>query len=281
MSFYIQGIVFDELTGDPGSPEEGQLWYNTTEKRYKIYRDGGTQQLNDKAELDAHIVNIANPHAVSLEAARQAGDTISGSINMDGNKITNLGTATEDGDVASWGDVKQHVTNNINGLDWQESVITQVEEDPTSISPSEGDRYIVPSSGTGDWSSHVGEIAEWDGSQWTYILPNEGYTTHVEDEGSNYTFPSSGTGWVDMGSVLSHGSLQNLSADDHSQYHTDARASSWLATKDTDDLSEGSGNLYYTEPRVSANVDVAANTAHRDDLINPHQVGLEQVSSTV
>lgn len=32
---------------------------------------------------------------------------------------------------------------------------------------------------------------------------------------------------------------------------------------DTDDVSEGSANLYYTEGRVSANVDVAANTSAR------------------
>ena len=46
-------------------------------------------------------------------------------------------------------------------------------------------------------------------------------------------------------------------------YWTDGRFDSRLATKDTDDLAEGSTNLYYTDTRVSANTDVAANTAAR------------------
>lgn len=37
--------------------------------------------------------------------------------------------------------------------------------------------------------------------------------------------------------------------------------------KDTDNLSEGGTNLYYTEARVSANTDVAANTAARHDAV--------------
>lgn len=50
-----------------------------------------------------------------------------------------------------------------------------------------------------------------------------------------------------------HGSLTGLSDDDHTQYHNDSRADTWLATKSTSDLSEGS-NLYYTEERVDDRV---------------------------
>lgn len=46
-----------------------------------------------------------------------------------------------------------------------------------------------------------------------------------------------------------HGSLQNLGDDDHSQYHTDARALTWLGTRSTTDLPEGS-NLYFTDERA-------------------------------
>ena len=56
----------------------------------------------------------------------------------------------------------------------------------------------------------------------------------------------------------------NISEGSTNQYYTSARANSdfdtRLATKNTGDLTEGS-NLYYTEDRVSANTDVAANTA--------------------
>lgn len=54
---------------------------------------------------------------------------------------------------------------------------------------------------------------------------------------------------------------------------------------DTDDLSEGATNLYYTEARVSVNTDVAANSSHRAATDNPHavtkaQVGLSNVPNT-
>lgn len=50
---------------------------------------------------------------------------------------------------------------------------------------------------------------------------------------------------------------------------------------DTDDISEGSTNLYYTEIRVSANTDVAANTTHRGLTTgNPHNVTLADVGGT-
>lgn len=70
-----------------------------------------------------------------------------------------------------------------------------------------------------------------------------------------------------------HSTLSGLDGDDHTQYHTDGRADTWLATKDTDDLSEGT-NLYYTEARVSANSDVSANTAVRHSHSNKAQLDL-------
>jgi len=48
---------------------------------------------------------------------------------------------------------------------------------------------------------------------------------------------------------------------------------------DTDDLSEGSTNLYYTEGRVSANSDVSANTTHRGQTDNPHSVTAAQAGA--
>lgn len=73
--------------------------------------------------------------------------------------------------------------------------------------------------------------------------------------------------------TLDHGLLTGLGDDDHTQYYNSSRLSSWWSGKTTDDLAEGSTNLYYTDARVSANSDVAANTAHRGTTIgNPHNV---------
>jgi len=42
----------------------------------------------------------------------------------------------------------------------------------------------------------------------------------------------------------------------------------------TDEVTEGPSNLYYTEGRVSANTDVAANTSHRGSTANPHSTDI-------
>ena len=49
--------------------------------------------------------------------------------------------------------------------------------------------------------------------------------------------------------VSDHGELEGLADDDHPQYHNDARALTWIGTRSTSDLPEGS-NLYYTDERV-------------------------------
>lgn len=56
--------------------------------------------------------------------------------------------------------------------------------------------------------------------------------------------------------ILDHGALSGLGDDDHTQYHNDARALTWLGTRSTTDLPEGT-NLYYTDARVTALVNKA------------------------
>lgn len=63
-------------------------------------------------------------------------------------------------------------------------------------------------------------------------------------------------------SAIDHGGLAGLADDDHTQYHTDARALTWLGTRSTSDLSEGS-NLYFTDSRA-----VAAVAAADDYVLN-------------
>lgn len=53
---------------------------------------------------------------------------------------------------------------------------------------------------------------------------------------------------------------------------------------DTDDVGEGSTNLYFTQARVTANAEVSANTIHRASISNPHgltksQLGLSHVQN--
>lgn len=60
-------------------------------------------------------------------------------------------------------------------------------------SPSTGDRYIVAAGGTGAWSGHDDEIAEWSGAAWTFTVPTTGMTTWVVDESEFYVW--TGTAW--------------------------------------------------------------------------------------
>jgi hypothetical protein len=67
---------------------------------------------------------------------------------------------------------------------------------------------------------------------------------------------------VTAAGVADHGALTGLDDDDHTQYHNDTRADAWLATKDTDDISEGATNFYYTQARF----DSAFTAKDTDDL---------------
>lgn len=68
-------------------------------------------------------------------------------------------------------------------------------------------------------------------------------------------------------------------ADPHIQYLNILRFQQQVSNLTTDDISEGS-SLYFTQARVSANTDVAANTAHRNITSgNPHGTTAVQVGA--
>ncbi|MFT6887487.1 MAG: hypothetical protein ACJAWZ_003713 [Paracoccaceae bacterium] len=57
-------------------------------------------------------------------------------------------------------------------------------------SPSEGDRWIVPTGATGDWTGDEQRIAVWINGGWDYIDPQVGWRCWVEDEGIEVLFDS-------------------------------------------------------------------------------------------
>lgn len=75
---------------------------------------------------------------------------------------------------------------------WQDPVIDKDLTAPPG-SPSEGDRYIVAATATGDWATHEDEIAEYNGSAWEFYAPSEGWRVDVIDEDAEYRF--SGSTW--------------------------------------------------------------------------------------
>lgn len=83
-----------------------------------------------------------------------------------------------------------------------------------------------------------------------------------DQEGSYYLDSANftGTNWTDLTDAGAttlhkhdHGGMDGLADDDHTQYHTDARALTWLGTRSTSDLAEGT-NLYFTNARADARI---------------------------
>jgi hypothetical protein len=74
-------------------------------------------------------------------------------------------------------------------VDWQPNVIDLLTTPPGG--PSVGDRYIVLSVGTGDWTGHENEIATWDGAAWTFEDPENGWATYAETPELIYIFNGS------------------------------------------------------------------------------------------
>ena len=57
-----------------------------------------------------------------------------------------------------------------------------------------------------------------------------------------------------IGSALLFSHVNDTGRDDHTQYHNDARALTWIGTRSTSDLPEGT-NLYYTTTRANSDFD--------------------------
>ena len=60
--------------------------------------------------------------------------------------------------------------------------------------PSNGDRYIVGGSATGDWSGHDDHLAIYNGVAWVFHVPVEGWLAYIEDEAKISVYKTA-TGW--------------------------------------------------------------------------------------
>jgi hypothetical protein len=125
-------------------------------------------------------------------------------------------SATGSTDLWSAHKILEFVSNNIDGLDWQNSVLSQAVSAPPT-GPTAGDRYIVGPSASGGWSGHDGDIAEYQDGAWVFIDPNEGFCTRVEDEDLEYVF--NGVTWVSRPVSTNHNALSGLQGGTASEYY--------------------------------------------------------------
>jgi hypothetical protein len=191
---------------------------------------------------------------------------------------------TEDNHAAT----KQYVDNLLEGLDWQESVksfLDLVTSEPSTRNV--GDRYIAIATGTSNLTgtsiteNHIYQWTNVPNNHWIDITPDLHTTVSNEDNGRAYNF--NGTIWVLNSSTVDHNYLAGLQGGTSNQYyHLTSSEYTNIFVRNvhtTDNITEGSTNLFYTEGRVSANTDVAANTSHRNITNgNPHGTLATQIS---
>ena len=81
------------------------------------------------------------------------------------------------------------------GDNWQPSVLSNSTGTPP-ISPTDGDRYLVPAGATGAWAGLDDRIVQWDatGSVWTSFIPSEGWIACVLDIFQYWAY--SGSAWA-------------------------------------------------------------------------------------
>ena len=118
MPIKTNGVYFDEVLTDPPTPTEGEMWYNATDGKYKIYYQGATYLLVDTGnlaevdhtkisnrgnhthlELDGHVDSQENPHVVTAD---QVGKDVA-QWNADRLQNKNVAITTPvDGDILTW-----------------------------------------------------------------------------------------------------------------------------------------------------------------------------------
>jgi len=105
---------------------------------------------------------------------------------------------TDDYSVATVGYVKAFL--NKNSWVWFEDCITKTSTVPDS--PTEGQRYLIVGSPPGGaWEGHLNDIAEWDGTKWTFETPVIDNAVRTTDDMHVYLWAelNSLEQWVDLG----------------------------------------------------------------------------------
>ena len=92
---------------------------------------------------------------------------------------------------------QKHVTHNaaLRILDaaTQLSVLEGARAAPPA-QPATGDRYLIASGATGDWAGKDGQVAVFDGTGWTCVMPKPGWRADIIATGAQVRFD--GAAWV-------------------------------------------------------------------------------------
>ena len=111
--------------------------------------------------------------------------TIHRSINDSGTAATDLWSASK---------ITSSISAGMAGvLGFTDPVLDKDLLTPAALTPTTGDRYIVGSPASGDWTGHETAIAEYSTDHWDFDVVSAGITAYVNDEETLYLF--SGAAW--------------------------------------------------------------------------------------
>lgn len=197
----LQNARIQNLASAPGSPVEGQIYYNTTTDKLMLWANGawvdflaranhtGTQLANTISNFDTQVRTSRLDQMAAPTAA----------VSLNSQKITNLATPTADGDAAT----KAYVDAARAGLDVKDSVRaasvgnltlsgTQTVDGVALIA---GERVLVKDQSTGNQNGIYVVAA----GAWTRATDAD---SNAEVTPGMYTFVEEGTVNADTGWVL-------------------------------------------------------------------------------
>ena len=225
--FYIgMDIIDTELKSLADSSSSHQTSINVlNNKIYSIgdsgghvadHQNGGGDELSLSGlegvsiTLDSLLIDLISEKTVD------SGVIIDAVLIKDG-QITVLGDPVSELQVAT----KQYVDTIVNGLDWQESVISFLDmtiAEPAT--PNTGDRYINTVTGDSSETTQavvINYIYEWNGDDWTSIIPDDGFACFNEDDNLGYLYNSGS--WGTFSSITTHNALTGLQGGQANEYY--------------------------------------------------------------
>lgn len=153
------------------------------------------------------------------------------------------------------GQAQKHVTLNeiaeILDAAAHLSVLSRTLATPPT-SPVPGVRYLLPSGTTGVWQGQSGKIASWNGFNWRFLEPREGWL--IWDQSTDTHIVFDGTSWLEIGNSSS---IQNAALVG---INTTADNSNRLAVKSDGVLFSHEDGVGHGDMRAAMNKLALANT---------------------
>jgi hypothetical protein len=96
----IRNALMHPLSSDPGSPTEGQIWYNSTTKKLKYYNGTSNVPLDAEA-FTATVHDVRDHSAVASTFGLDEVGAPAGDVSFASHKATNVATPVSDNDAAN------------------------------------------------------------------------------------------------------------------------------------------------------------------------------------